>query len=251
MRQNIKKRILSLIMIFTTTFVASVPAYAEWKQNSNQYWNYIGPDGTLKTGWLQNNGQWYFFNGNGNMLTGWITDKGTWYYMRENGSLNDSKTTTVIPSEIQSIINIVNPFSGGLKLRYVGKSYIKEASGLSNYGLADKWVVGLKAENEYGDDADFYYIYDPYNCKIFKLYDNLEIKYLGKGNTNDNISKEQAIQNIKIYLSENNAYIPSKITIEEDTDNTYLIHCYDDMGDHTATSAWFYVDKSTGYIMKV
>jgi len=31
--------------------------------------------------------------------------------------------------------------------------------------------------------------------------------------------------------------------------NVYVVHCYDDMGDHTATSGWYYVDRSTGDVI--
>jgi glucan-binding YG repeat protein len=249
MIKNIRKRILSLIMIAGIMLGISVPAQAEWQKGDNG-WNYY-ENGTLKKGWVQDNGNWYFFNKDGNMLTGWVIDNGAWYYMREDGSLNDSKTTKTIPSEIQSIINIVNPFAGGLKLTYAGRGYVKNTDVFSNYGLADKWVVILKANNEYGDNTDFYYVYDPYNCKIFKLYDNLTIEYLGQGNKTNSISPEQAIQNIKNYLSENNKNIPSKIVIEQEENNAYLVHCYDDMGDHTATVGWYYIDKSTDEIIKM
>lgn len=28
----------------------------------------------------------------------------------------------------------------------------------------------------------------------------------------------------------------------------FIVHCYDDMGTHTATSGWYYVNKSTGKV---
>lgn len=236
-----------LSVIFSTT---CIPAYASWQQ-TNGKWTYVDSDGTLKTGWVQDGSNWYYLNSKGNMVTGWVIDNNTWYYMREDGSLNNSKTTSTIPNEIQSIFNIVNPFAGGLNLEYAGKGYVTDTDGFSNYGLANKWVIILKAKDKDGNSADFYYVYDPYNCKIFRLYDNLKIEYLGQGNQTNIISKDQAIQNVKNYLTENNISVPSKLVIEQDENNTYEVHCYDDMGDHTATVGWYYVDKGTGDVIKM
>jgi glucan-binding YG repeat protein len=94
------KKILSLLtasILFLGIGFAQV-ANAEWQKSSNG-WNYYD-NGSLKTGWIQDNGNWYFLNKSGNMVTGWIEDKGTWYYAKEDGSLNNSKTTTTTPREI-------------------------------------------------------------------------------------------------------------------------------------------------------
>lgn len=247
------KKIRNLIVIMLSFILIAIlnpiGASAEWRRGTDG-WNYY-ENGTLKTGWLLDNDKWYYLNSKGNMLTGWITDNGTWYYMREDGSLDDAKTTTTMPNEIQLTINLIKPFTGGLNIKYAGIGYVKDTDGFSSYGLADKRILFFKAEDEYGKNADFYYVYDPYNCKVYKLFGDLTIKYIGQANMTNSISQEQAKLNVKNYLVENNKYIPGIIEIEpsNDNNNVLIVHCYDNMIDHTATYGWYYVDKSTGNII--
>ncbi|CTJ62186.1 hypothetical protein ERS043941_00145, partial [Streptococcus pneumoniae] len=35
-------------------------------------WYFYNTDGSMATGWLQNNGSWYYLNANGSMATGWV-----------------------------------------------------------------------------------------------------------------------------------------------------------------------------------
>lgn len=248
--KSIKKRILSFTMIAALVLSINIPVHAEWKQVNN-LWTYTDANGSLKTGWLENNQNWYYFNSKGTMITSWVIDKGNWYYMRENGSLNNSKTTSNIPLEIQKISNIIKPFAGDLRIEYAGMGSVKDNDGFNNYGIENQYVLLFKAYDKYGANADFLYVYDPYNCRVFKLQSDLTIKLLGQGNATNTINESQAIQNVKSYLIDNNISVPSKLAIEQNENNTYKIHCYDDMGDHTATIGWYYVDKSTGYVVKM
>jgi len=248
--KKISKTLLGLIVIFSITFsTICIPAYADWQQSDGK-WTYTNSDGNLKTGWFQDGSNWYYFNKKGIMITGWISENNTWYYMRENGSLNNFKTTNAIPNEIQSIFNVVAPFASGLNLKYAGMGYVKYTDAFSNYGLANKYVVILKSSNEYGDSPDFYYVYDPYNCKVFKLYDNLTIEYLGQGNRNDLISKDQATQEIKTYLEDNKIDIPNlTLNIADEKNNSYFILCQEINVDHVNTVEAYYIDKTTGLII--
>ena len=59
-----------------------------WKfDKSYGSWFYFNSDGSMKTGWLYDNGSWYYLNGNGTMKTGWLNDNGTWYFLYGNGAM--------------------------------------------------------------------------------------------------------------------------------------------------------------------
>lgn len=42
--------------------------------------------GTVKNGWLLENGKWYYYSNN-TAKTGWLQDKGTWYYLKSDGAM--------------------------------------------------------------------------------------------------------------------------------------------------------------------
>jgi hypothetical protein len=110
-------------------------------------------------------------------------------------------------------------------------------------------LFSMEDNNE--EKSDSYLVYDPYNCKIYKLKADYSIEYLGLGKSNNLLTEDQAIQSVKTYLSENGKRVPSDVKIEESQNNYYEVHCYDDMGDHTATTGWYYIDKSTGMIFNM
>lgn len=61
-------------------------------------------------------------------------------------------------------------------------------------------------------------------------------------------TREKAVELVRNYLIANGEYIPGIIQVDSETSTEYTIHCYDDMGDHIATSGWYYVNKSTGAV---
>lgn len=46
---------------------------------------YLQADGSMATGWLNNNGKWYYLGTDGAMRTGWILDGGKYYYLYADG----------------------------------------------------------------------------------------------------------------------------------------------------------------------
>lgn len=48
---------------------------------------YLQADGTMSTGWLNNNGKWYYLGTDGAKRTGWILDGGKYYYLYADGSM--------------------------------------------------------------------------------------------------------------------------------------------------------------------
>lgn len=64
------------------------------------------------------------------------------------------------------------------------------------------------------------------------------------------LDRDKAVKLVKNYLSNNGEYIPSNVVVDGENEKEYIVHCYDviDNGDgksHTATSGWYYVNKST------
>lgn len=247
--KNFKKIIASFVILISFLALTPVAANAEW-QKKGTYWTYT-ESGTLKTGWLKDSDTWYYFNKSGNMLTGWIIDNGTWYYMLEDGRLDNSKTTTTIPNEIQLTSNIIKPFANGLNLKYKGKGFVNDKDGFNSYGIKDKWMLFFTSTNEYGDGTDFYFAYDPYNCKVYKLYDNLTINYIGQGNMTNIISKDKSMEIVRNYLTENKINIPNLLLgAVDEKDNTYLVVCYSKNIDHVNTVSMYYVDKTSCNVIK-
>lgn len=111
----LKTFIAGISLALGITVINPASASAEWRQDSNGWWNseedsysigwkqidnswyYFGSDGYMKTGWFNDNGSWYYFQPSGSMKTGWFNDNGTWYYLQSSGAmktgwLNDNGT---------------------------------------------------------------------------------------------------------------------------------------------------------------
>lgn len=50
-------------------------------------WYYLNSDGSMKNGWLQDNGKWYYFNTNGIMQKGWLVNSNSKYYLDTDGTM--------------------------------------------------------------------------------------------------------------------------------------------------------------------
>lgn len=90
---NIKllKKIIACFLIGVSLIaIKPIKANAEWKQNSNGWWNSKGS--TYSVGWDNINGSWYYFDNNGYMKTGWLQDGANWYYLNPNGSMATNTT---------------------------------------------------------------------------------------------------------------------------------------------------------------
>jgi uncharacterized lipoprotein len=67
------------------------------------------------------------------------------------------------------------------------------------------------------------------------------------------ITGAQAENLVREFLKKKGEYIPSIISVDNEDDKTFTVHCYDVIGkgtseQHTATSGWYTVDKATGEI---
>jgi len=237
------KKLHLIMLIFVLITIASpIGVNAAWKQNSQGWW--YTKESSYSIGWDKIDGNWYYFDDNGIMETGWINDNSTYYYLNDNGSLDESKTTTVMPDGIQTMYNIINIYNDFGTLKYISKGYINklELSGTSLYKFY--------SEDPLGDEISEYY-YDSSNGNIYKLEQGI-VKLLNTNtiinNTNTSITIIEAVDKVKDYLLANGKYVPSNIKVESDDGSKYVVHCYNDGDSYTSINDCYYVDKYTGNV---
>ncbi|WP_026889129.1 N-acetylmuramoyl-L-alanine amidase family protein [Clostridium beijerinckii] len=125
---KLKKLVACAVAALTIATLSPIGASAEWKQDSNGWWNTEGS--SYSTGWRAINGSWYYFNTDGYMKTGWVNDGGTWYYLQSSGAMktgwaNDGGTWYYLQS------------SGAMKTGWVndgGTWYYLQSSGAMKTG---------------------------------------------------------------------------------------------------------------------
>lgn len=54
---------------------------------TTENWYYLNTDGSMRTGWLEDDGKWYFLNTNGIMQKGWLISSNSKYYLNSDGSM--------------------------------------------------------------------------------------------------------------------------------------------------------------------
>lgn len=159
------KFIASLMAGILIVGALPVGASAEWRQDSGE-WTYL-ENGVAKSGWILYSNKWYFLDNEGEMKTGWINDDGTYYYLNSDGTLDNSKTSTVMPNEIKIIYDIVSPYKDGIfnysDMEYIGNDSII----LGNTSLRGKMYYHFYTEDNY-ENAISEYFYDPISGNIYK-----------------------------------------------------------------------------------
>lgn len=143
--KRVRKLILGLLTIGLIGTGFAQGANAEWKQTSN--------------GWA--------YTENGVAKTGWLLDNGIYYYLNSNGVLDNSKTTTVMPSEIKAIYDIVSVYKDGI-FKYSEIDCVGNVGCLSEAGLGGKTLYRFYTEDEAQNEISEYY-YDASNGNIYKL----------------------------------------------------------------------------------
>jgi len=71
-RLKLTKTIASLLIVASILVLNPIGANAEWKQDSNGWWNTDGSSYSI--GWKEIDGKWYYFGQDGYMKTGWLKD---------------------------------------------------------------------------------------------------------------------------------------------------------------------------------
>ena len=100
--------LIALMLLVGIGTTQNAYAASGWQQIYTG-WIYY-ENGTMKTGWILTNGNWYYIDNSGIMQTGWINDNGTWYYLIEDGSLDNTKTTATMPSELVTAYNRIKEY---------------------------------------------------------------------------------------------------------------------------------------------
>lgn len=58
---------------------------ADASNTKTEKWYYLNSDGSLKSGWIQDNDKWYYLNSDGSMQTGWMVYSNSKYYFSPSG----------------------------------------------------------------------------------------------------------------------------------------------------------------------
>ncbi|OOM80342.1 N-acetylmuramoyl-L-alanine amidase family protein [Clostridium sp. BL-8] len=102
---KLRKVVAAATVAASVLALSPIGASAEWRQDSNGWWNtegnsysvgwssigntwyYFDADGYMKTGWVNDGGTWYYLESSGAMKTGWVKDGSTWYYLQSSGAM--------------------------------------------------------------------------------------------------------------------------------------------------------------------
>lgn len=96
---RLKKVIAIALIIVSVSSINTIGASAEWKQDSNGWWNTEGSLGD-SVGWKEIDGKWYYFGQDGYMVHDTIIDgysigsDGAWIQSAENNLLNSESIYT-------------------------------------------------------------------------------------------------------------------------------------------------------------
>lgn len=136
MKKLFLKKLIAIVTAVTAILGLPLGTNAEWKKDSNGWWNTEGNSWSI--GWKQIDNKWYYFDSKGYMKTGWINDGGTWYYADNSGSM---KTGWVKDGEKWYYMDN----SGSMKTGWIndgGTWYYTDNSGSMKTGWindGDKW----------------------------------------------------------------------------------------------------------------
>lgn len=112
------------------------------------------------------------------------------------------------------------------------------------YTEGNSYATGWRLIN-----GNWYYFYSDGYMASDTIIDGYYLNSSGAWTNNISyMSSAEAEQKVREYLINTGKYIPSIIEFDHEENNAYVIHCYDIIVDHTATSGWYYVDKSTGNV---
>ena len=175
---------------------------------SNQWkWCVENTNGEILKGWYEDNSNWYYLKDNGTMATGWLQDNdGRWYYLNDSGVMQ----TGWFKSANSDKWYYLEPSSTG----YKGSMY-KEGT----YTIEDKkytfdsngaWIEDYDSSFVSSECIDFIKSWEGFYSTSY--YDCVGVKTLGYGMTGDEIegiesvTETQATEMLKEWI--NNKYAP-------------------------------------------
>lgn len=233
------KKLMALGIIVTSVLALNpIGASAEWRQDSNGWWYADGS--TWYMGWKLINGNWYYFDTNGYMKTGWIADfkfnsggnyeitDVTYYYLSSNGSVDNSKTTKTLPSEIKKAYDILANFESD----YSKNLYFDEIENTKNSNYYDNLnKFGLSGDVAYrfeinigGDTCDELDYYTT-SGKVLILNQGSYIIFDSKEVYDSISNKAKAINKIREWQRKQPNSYATFLNVTEDK-NTYKIDKY-------------------------
>lgn len=121
-----------------------------------------------------------------------------------------------------------------------------EAAKNNNYEEANKYLDEvLKVDKE---NAEAKKLKEDYSRTIIENQQSLESNKVQ--NSNGMVTAEQAVQSAAKYISNKGENTKFSFDHEESRNGTdyYVIHAFEDMGDHVATLGWYYVEKNGGKV---
>ncbi len=71
--------------VTSTSSKDSDASKADASNTKTEKWYYLNSDGSLKSGWIQDNDKWYYLNSDGSMQTGWLVYSNSKYYFSPSG----------------------------------------------------------------------------------------------------------------------------------------------------------------------
>lgn len=99
-------------------------------------------------------------------------------------------------------------------------------------------------------DGKWYYFYSNGYMAHDTVIEGYYLNSSGQWIENNEIT--DAENKVKQYLLSRGMYVPKYVKYDHDDGNNYVIHCYDiiiqDNSEHTSTSGWYLVDKTSGSI---
>jgi hypothetical protein len=223
-------------------------------------WHYFDENGMEKWGWVSYGGKWYFLDSIEGIKTGWITGystDGNYYYLNNDGTLDESKTTKVMPDDIKKAYDIVKDYcnlGSNSKLVYYSIDNLdlpKEFESVNKNLYRFASLYGIGDNSDEGEE----FFYDSNTGKLY-IINQGEYTILDTKETFDsNQTKGNIVKKIMIYLNTNNrlgftsnvqgAYV----NIREEKDY-YIINIYKNINGIIQSNGSYYFDKKTGEIEK-
>lgn len=224
----------------------------------NGKWYYFDENGMEKWGWVSYGGKWYFLDAVDGIKTGWITGysgDGTYYYLNKDGTLDDSKTTKVMPNNIKEVYNIIKEYcdlgnDGKLVYYSIRDLNLPKEFELANKNLYNFAVLYGTGDNSFEGDEFFY---DTSAGKLCMGSQGVNIILDTKETFDSNQTKANVVKKIRSYFDVNNrlGYTSSVkgiyINIKEEKDY-YIINIYKNINGVIQNSEEYYFNKKTGEI---
>jgi len=132
-----KLKLISSSLLLVASILALNPmgASAEWKQDNIGWWYTQGSSWAV--GWKLIEGKWYYLGQDGYMKTGWLQDiNGKWYYLKSDGSMDHDTT-----------IDGLTVGSDGAWNQYVGTSSIESLTNINSNASTISGVTGVKFDD--------------------------------------------------------------------------------------------------------